>query len=212
MNLLNFKDSQELFKKYNIIIKDTDIFNDKESVLKFAKKIGFPVILKVFSDKIVHKTEKGAVITNINDVNELADVYNSLDKKFKDKEGMMVQKQFDGREVVVGMAHDNTFGPIVMFGLGGIFIEILKDVSFRVCPLNKKDALEMIKEIKSFEVLTNFRGKKKVNLNKLAELLLNLSKLALKEKEVVSIDFNPVFLNEKEINIADFRIIIKKNA
>ncbi|MDD4662006.1 MAG: acetate--CoA ligase family protein [Candidatus Pacebacteria bacterium] len=212
MNLLNFKDSKNLFKKYNIEVKDTEIFNDKESVLKFAKKIGFPVILKVFSDKIVHKTEKGAVVTNINDIKELENVFDELDKKFKDKEGMMIQKQFDGREVVVGMTHDNTFGPIVMFGLGGIFVEILKDVSFRVCPINKNEALKMIQEIKSFDVLTNFRGKKKVNLSKLADLLINLSKLAVNEKEIVSIDFNPVFINEKEINVADFRIIIKKNA
>lgn len=212
MNLLNFKDSKELFKKYNIEVKNTEIFNDKESVLRFAKKIGFPVILKVFSDKIVHKTEKGAVVTNINDAKELETVFNDLDKKFKDKEGMMIQKQFDGREIVVGMTHDNTFGPVIMFGLGGIFVEILKDVSFRVCPINKKEALKMIQEIKSFDVLTNFRGKKKVDLNKLADLLINLSKLAVEEKQVVSIDFNPVFINEKEINIADFRIISKQNA
>lgn len=212
MNLLDFKASNQLFKKYNIEVKDTGIFQDKESAINFAKKIGFPVILKVFSKKIIHKTEKGAVIINIKNEKELTENFLLLNEKFKDKEGLMLQKQFQGKEIVIGMSRDKVFGPVIMFGLGGIFVEILKDVSFRVCPLSKKDALEMIKELKSFDILMNFRGAKKVNLDKLVLFLVNLSKLALKEKNVESIDFNPVFINENEINVADFRIIVKENA
>jgi acyl-CoA synthetase (NDP forming) len=98
-----------------------------------------------------------------------------------------------------------------MVGLGGIFVEVLNDVSFRLCPLKKRDAKEMLEELKGYRILQSFRGSKKVNLNKLQELLVNLSKFLLKEKNIHSVDFNPIFIDEKEINIADFRIITKEN-
>ncbi|HOI60035.1 MAG TPA: acetate--CoA ligase family protein [Candidatus Pacearchaeota archaeon] len=212
MNLLSFKETRILLKKYNIDIKNTKLFLKEKEALDFAKKIGFPVVLKVYSDKVIHKTEENAVATNIQNEKELKDQFSFLNKKFKEKEGIIVQKQFKGRELVIGLNHDNTFGPVIMVGFGGIFIEVLNDVSFRACPISKKDSLDMLKELKGYKILLDFRGSKKVDIDKLVNLLIDLSNLILKEENIFSIDFNPIFINEKEINIADFRIIVKQNA
>lgn len=209
MKLLSFEKTKDLLKKHNISIKDTEIFNQKKDAIDYANKIGFPIVLKVYSDKVIHKTEENAVITNIQNEKELENNFLLLDKKFKDKEGIIIQKQFKGKEIVIGLSFDKTFGPTIMVGLGGIFVEVLNDVSFRVCPITKKDALEMLKELKGYDTLMNFRGSKEVDINKIVELLLSLSQLILKEEDISSVDFNPVFINEKEISIADFRIIIK---
>jgi len=211
MNLLSFKKTKQLFKKHNISIKGTGLFQEKQDALNYANKIGFPVVLKVYSDKVIHKTEENAVITNIQNDKEFKKSFTFLDRKFKDKEGIIVQKQFKGRELVIGLNYDKTFGPVIMVGLGGIFVEVLNDVSFRLCPLKKRDAKEMLEELKGYRILQSFRGSKEVNLNKLQELLVNLSNFLLKEKNIHSVDFNPIFINEKEINIADFRIITKEN-
>jgi len=211
MNLLSFKETKQLFRKHNISIKGTGLFQEKQDALNYANKIGFPVVLKIYSDKVIHKTEENAVITNIQNNKEFKESFTFLDQKFKDKEGIIVQKQFKGRELVIGLNYDKTFGPVIMAGLGGIFVEVLNDVSFRLCPLKKRDAKEMLEELKGYRILQSFRGSKEVNLNKLQELLVNLSNFLLKEKNIHSVDFNPIFIDEKEINIADFRIITKEN-
>ena len=211
MNLLSFKETKQLFRKHNISIKGTGLFQEKQDALNYANKIGFPVVLKIYSDKVIHKTEENAVITNIQNNKEFKESFTFLDQKFKDKEGIIVQKQFKGRELVIGLNYDKTFGPVIMAGLGGIFVEVLNDVSFRLCPLKKRDAKEMLEELKGYRILQSFRGSKEVNLNKLQELLVNLSNFLLKEKNIHSVDFNPIFINEQDINIADFRIITKEN-
>lgn len=209
MNLLSFKETKALLKNNNINVKDTELFLREKEALSFAKKVGFPVVLKVYSDKVIHKTEEKAVVVNIQNEKEFKKQFSFLNKKFKEKEGILVQKQFKGRELVLGLNHDNTFGPIIMVGLGGIFVEVLNDVSFRVCPIEKKDALEMLKELKGYKILLDFRGDKGIDIDKLADFLMNLSNLILKEENIYSIDLNPIFINEKGINIADFRIIVK---
>jgi len=209
MKVLSFIETRNLLKKYNITVRGTELFTEEKEALIYAKKIGFPVVLKVSGEKIIHSTEQNAVIVNIKDEKEFKEVFNALDKKFKDKEGILVQKQFKGKELVIGLNYDQTFGPVIMVGLGGIFVEVLNDVSFRVCPIDKKDALAMLEELKGFKTLLDFRGSKEVDLEKLIELLLNLSNLIIKEEDVHSLDFNPVFVSDTEINIADL-LIIKK--
>ena len=209
MKVLSFKETRSLLEKYNISIDGTELFTEEKKALAYAKKIGYPVVLKVFGKKIIHSTEQNAVIVNIQDEKELEKTFNHLDKKFKEKEGILVQKQFKGKDLVIGLNYDQTFGPVIMVGLGGIFIEVLNDVSFRVCPINKKEALDMLKELKSFKTLMDFRGSKKIDLDKFIELLLNLSNLIVKEENIHSLDFNPVFASDSEINIADLLIITK---
>jgi acetyl-CoA synthetase (ADP-forming) len=188
--LLGFKETKQILSKYNLALKDVSLFNNKKEALDFAKKIGFPVVLKVYSEKVIHKTEKQGVVTDIDDEKEFKEVYKIIDNNFKDKEGIIVQKQFHGHELVIGAKRDQTFGPVVMIGLGGIFVELLKDVSFGVCPIKIDDAKKMINDFKGHEILKGFRNGDKCKIDKLAEMLVNISDLM-----------------KKEVIIADFRII-----
>jgi len=205
--LLKFEETKQLLKKYNLELKNIELFNNEKDAILFAKKIGFPVVLKVYSEKIIHKTEKQGVIIDINNEKEFKQKYKKLNNDFKEKEGLIVQKQFKGQELVIGAKRDKTFGPFVMVGLGGIFVELLNDVSFGVCPINKKQALEMIYDFKGHETLIGFRNREKCNIKALTNILVNLSKLMLIEKDISAIDFNPVFINKENVSIADFRII-----
>jgi len=202
MKQIDFIEAVNLLKKYNLDFVDFHIINS----LKDFDKLRYPIVLKIFSKKILHKTDVGGVITNIRDKEKAKMCFNKL-KRIRDVEGIVAQKQEEGVEVIIGMKRDEQFGPVVMFGLGGIFIEVLRDVSFRICPLTKKDAFEMIKEIKGYKILKGIRGKKGVDIDKIVDLILKLSKLALNEKEIKEIDLNPVIVNEKRAVIVDVRML-----
>lgn len=209
MNILSFRETEIILSKYKIPFCRTEIFNSKEKAFLFAQKIGFPVALKVHGQKVFHKSEIGGVKVNIKE-DDFDDAWEEIMKNVEGKiiEGILVQEMFYGNEVAIGMNRDDQFGPTIMFGLGGIFIEILKDVSLRVVPINKNEALEMIKEIKGFKILDGARGNKKANINSLVDILVNVSNLSLKEEQIKSIDFNPIIVNESKALVADFRIIV----
>lgn len=189
IKLLNYKKTERLLKKYNLPLAKSKFYD-------ITEKIKFPVVLKV--EGILHKTEEGAVKI-INNKLELE----NFTKKFK--KNILMQEFIKGNEVIVGSKKDPQFGNVIIFGLGGIFVEVLKDISFRVCPVNKKDALDMIKEIKGFKVLQGYRGEK-ANINKIADIIVKTSNLVEKEK-VEEIDFNPIIVNNKEAKIVDAKII-----
>lgn len=210
MEILSFEETRKLLLKYKLPFCRTEIFNSKEKALVFARQIGFPVVLKIHAQKIFHKSEIGGVKTNIKDEVEFSNAWDEIEVNIEGKniEGILVQEMAIGNEVAVGMKRDSQFGPVLMFGLGGIFIEIIKDVSFRIAPITAEEATKMIKETKGFEILNGARGKKKVDLKKIADMLVNLSNLSLKEERIQSIDFNPVMATDKQALISDFRIII----
>jgi len=210
MNILSFKETEILLSKYKIPFCKTELFNSKEKALAYAQKIGFPVVLKVHAQKIFHKSEIGGVKVDINDEEEFLLSWEEMMEKISGKniEGILVQEMTYGNEVAIGMKRDKQFGPVLMFGLGGIFIEIIKDVSFRVAPISKKEALEMIKELKGFKILDGARGKEKVNLKNLADIIISVSNLSMKEEYIDSIDFNPIMINKDKACITDFRIIV----
>jgi acetyl-CoA synthetase (ADP-forming) len=210
MEILSFEETKKLLTKYKLPFCRTEIFNSKEKALLFAEKLGFPVVLKVHAQKIFHKSEIGGVKTNIQNKEEFEIAWEEIQKNVEGKniEGILVQEMLKGNEVALGMKKDSQFGPVLMFGLGGIFIEIIKDVSFRVAPLNKEEAMGMIKEIKGFKILEGARGRKKVDLDKIVEIIVSISNLSMKEENIQSIDFNPVMINENRACIADFRIIV----
>lgn len=210
MEILSFEETKKLLTKYKLPFCRTEIFNSKEKALLFAENLGFPVVLKVHAQKIFHKSEIVGVKTNIQNKEEFETAWEEIQKNVEGKniEGILVQEMLKGNEVALGMKRDSQFGPVLMFGLGGIFIEIIKDVSFRVAPVNKEEAMEMIKEIKGFKILDGARGRKKVDLDKIAEIIVNVSSLSIKEENIQSIDFNPVMISESRACIADFRIIV----
>jgi len=177
---------------------------------KLSKSIKYPIVLKVSSPEISHKTELGLVATSIKSTRELRKKFLEFKGKLKElgikRAKILVQEQVEGVEVIIGAKEDKTFGKILMFGLGGIFVEIFRDVSFRVCPIDKEEALRMIQELKSKELLLGFRGFK-VNLEELLELMSKISNFVIKE-DVKELDLNPVIVNTNGAYIVDARILI----
>jgi len=207
--LLNFRKTTKLLKKYNIPIVKTEIIDSQKEAVLFAKKNDFPVVLKVFSPEVLHRTEKGLVILNINNKEQLKESFNKILKK-SDKlkqKNILIQKQGKGTQIICGMKRNVSFGPVLMFGLGGVFVEVLEDVSFGIAPLSKKEASQMIKRIKGYKILKGFRGYPKADLSKISQVLTNLSRLAQENEDIKSIDLNPVFVNKSKIEVADPKII-----
>lgn len=214
LRLLSQKEANILLKKYKLPIVDSKICKDEKELIQFSKK-RYPVVIKIDSPDIIHKSDAKAVFTNIENEQELKKTYKQLIKNVKAYKsnakinGVLVQKQISGHNLIIGMKKDPTFGPVIIFGLGGILVEILKDVSKRIAPITQSDATEMIKEIRSYKIIEGYRGEQGGNIPSLKQILLNLSKLCTHEKNIEEIDFNPVITNKKESLIVDTRIMIK---
>ena len=203
--ILEYTKQEKLLKKYNLKTAPSFFVKNKKDALLAVSKIGYPVVFKIFSKDCLHRTEVKGVITNIDSLKKAKDSFDKL-KSIKGIDGIIIQKQIDGVEFVVGVKKDNVFGPVVMFGTGGIFVELFNDVSFRLAPFNKGVALSMIDSIKGKEILDGFRGLPKIKKEDVADLLVKTSLLASRE-QFSEIDFNPVIINEKGAFICDIKII-----
>lgn len=203
---LNIKSAEKLLRKYKIPYPKSKLAKSKQEAVKYAKKLKYPVVLKTASEDILHKSDVGGVMINIKNQDELEEAYDSISRKTKSKQ-VFVQEMVQGTYVFIGMKHDPAFGPVLAFGLGGIFVEILKDVAFRVAPIKRSEALAMIKSIKGYPMLTGARGKEKVNIKLLTKILLHASKLAMKEKSIKEFDLNPIVIDSKEAKAVDARFI-----
>ncbi len=193
---LNEYDSKQLLKKYGIPVVNEMVVSNREEAVRAALSIGFPVVLKGLGSTLLHKTERGLVhvnLTNPQAVDEAALAIISEAKEALD--GLLVQPHIPAkREFVAGLFQDETFGPVIMFGLGGIFAEALSDVSFRLAPLSEIDAVEMIGEIKAETLLKNFRGEAAANREQLVQILLGLSRIGTEEPKISEIDINPLMV------------------
>lgn len=206
MKLLIEHEAKDLLEKYSIPTAKCYFCESENDALIAAKRIGFPVVMKVASRKIIHKSDVGGVRLNIKSEDEVRTAFNEL-MSVEGAEGVNVQQMLKpGIEVIVGVAENEQFGSFAIFGLGGIFTEIIKDVSIRLLPLSRKDAEEMVKEINGYKILEGYRGKRG-DLNALVELLLKLNELVEKEN-IVEMDLNPIFVYEKGFCVADARIVI----
>lgn len=209
MKALNFSETKKILSEYDIPFCRMALVKSKKQAVIFAEKIGYPVVLKICSPEILHKTEIEGIKINIFDKKCLEEAWDRILSEVKKKkplaeiEGIIVQKQLKGREVVIGMKRDHQFGPVLMFGLGGIFTEVLEDVAFKIAPVSESDAMKMIKEIKGYKVLTAFRGQKPVNLKAIVKIIVSISKLALKRGEIKEIDLNPIIVNDKKALVVD---------
>lgn len=206
--LLSVEKTKKLLDKYDIPMVKGKIISSKGEALEFAKETGFPVVLKLSSPKIIHKTEIKGVITDIADENTLLKECEKISLLAKKKNSrILIQKMEQGVQLIAGAKYDPVFGPIIMFGLGGIYVEVFKDISFRIVPINEKNAKEMLKEIKARPLLDGFRGQEPVNKEGVEKILLNLSKLIENESAIKEIDFNPIIANKKEATIVDAKLI-----
>jgi succinyl-CoA synthetase beta subunit len=177
-----------------------------------AKKLGFPLVLKLISPKALHKTEvKGVRI--VNNSEELKKEYDDLCKTAKKKKlplaGILVQEFVKGEEVLIGIKYDNTFGHVIAFGVGGKYTELLKDVSFRICPITEEDAQSMIDGLRMRQLLYGVRGSKPVNIKLLKQVMVKVSKIPLKNKKIMELDINPFIINDKTGKVVDARIVMK---
>ena len=214
--MLTEPESKEIFKAYGIPVVEGQLAKTQEEAVAAAEKLGFPIVLKVVSPDVTHKSDAKCVLLGLNSVSEGKSGVEQVlanAKKFKqdaDIHGVLVQRMAPlGKEVIVGMSKDAQFGPAMMFGLGGITVEIFKDVSFRVAPLMRKDALEMIHEIRGYQVLEGARGGEKADIDALAEVLLAASRLAMDWQEIKEFDLNPIFAYPKGALAVDARIILE---
>ena len=210
--LLDWQKTNELLKKYQIPLVESLVIENIQQGIEFANKVGFPVVLKLLSQDNLHKVDKGLVKLNIQNKQDLTSNFAILSQQDQNDGGytgcVIIQKQVVGTELFLGMKRDKSFGCVISFGLGGIFVEVLEDIGFGICPINKEYALEIIKSIKGYKVLTNYRGRTPVNLEKLADIVMNISKLAVENENIQEIDFNPVMANGSEILIVDPKVIM----
>ena len=210
---------KELLRLYGIPVTKREVATSEKHAVRFAEEIGYPVVLKIDSPDILHKTEAGGLKLNIGNRDELVAAYNEVLENARTYDpkahinGVLIEEMISGgTEVIVGVKNDPLFGPTVMFGLGGIFVEILKDVSLRVAPLTREDALAMIQEIKGFKVLSGARGRAKTDIEAIADVLVKVSRMALAlEDHVAELDINPLLVlpEGQGVRVAD-ALVIKK--
>ncbi len=204
----------KVFESVGIIFPPNMLTKNADEAVTFAKKIGYPVVIKAMSPKILHKSDYKAVIIGIDSDEALKNQFNDMDSRLKkyDLVGILVEKQVKkGTEILIGMNIDPTFGPVVAFGIGGILVEAIGDVSFRACPTTKQRALRLISEIKTQKMLNGFRGLPPVDRDALAEMIVKVSQLAIDlDKYIKEIDLNPVIANEDGVFGVDARIILKE--
>ena len=175
-----------------------------EDAQQFAEKVGYPLVLKALSPKIVHKTEAGAVRI----VHAAAQLAKEFDALKKLAPNILAQEFVKGNEFILGLKKDPTFGHVILAGIGGIYVEVYKDVSFRVCPIAEKDAEAMLDDLQGKAILAGARGKK-LNKKALVDALVKLSKLPEKQKNIAELDINPFILNDKGGRIVDARVILE---
>ncbi len=169
----------------------------------------YPVVMKVCSPNILHKTDVGGVKLHIDDFEALKDAYAEMRKKFPDEKILVEEMKRPGVEAIIGVIEDQTFGMTVMVGLGGIYTELYKDVSFRVIPITEDDGDEMLRELKAHEIFEGFRGIK-TNRKALIETLVNVSKMAMDLQDYMSqMDLNPVFVREEDTVVVDAKMVLK---
>ena len=215
-SLLTEIESKELLKQAGVDVVETKLAASKEEAITISQQLGFPVVLKIVSPDVVHKSDAGGVKLSLKTVNQVGKAYDDILKAIGKQypkatiPGVSVQKMArPGVEVIIGMSKDAQFGPVLMFGLGGILVEILKDVSFRIVPLAPRDAREMIKEIKGYPLLEGYRGQEPVDVSNLEGLLLKVSDFVEKNPEIKELDLNPIFAYRDGAVAVDARVILE---
>lgn len=213
--LLSEVEAKAMLAEFGVAVTDTRLAGSVDEAAAIADELGYPVALKVVADEITHKTDVGGVELGIADAEGLRAAAQRIHEAVAAAApgvapaGLSVQPMAaPGTEVILGITQDQQFGPVLMFGLGGVFVEVLKDVAFRVVPLEPRDANEMIREIQGFPVLEGFRGAEPADLAAIERMLLQLSEFAEAHPEVAELDLNPVFARSDGAVAVDARIVL----
>ena len=200
-----------LLLKYKIPAERLLVARDEDEVVKVCKKLRFPLVMKIYSPDVIHKTDVGGIVTGINNLEEARKAFLTIIRNVKRRmsnarvRGVLMQRMLKGFEVMVGCKTDPQFGRVMLFGTGGLYAEVYKDFAARVLPLTKKDVEELIKETRCYEVLSGFRGKK-YDLKDLKNIIFRFQKV-VEEEEIVEADLNPIIVSDKYAKVVDARMI-----
>lgn len=202
--------------KYGIPVTNFKLAKNEAEAVKFAEQIGFPVVLKIVSPDIIHKSDVGGVMVDLKTAKDVREAYKRISENVKKHKadakiiGLLVQEMApSSTEVIVGAIKDPQFGPTVMFGLGGIFVEVLKDVTFRIAPITEQEAREMITEVRAYPLLKGYRNTPPADVDAIVKILLNTSRLVMEHQEIKELDLNPIMVYEKGAKTVDARIILE---
>jgi acyl-CoA synthetase (NDP forming) len=215
-SLLTEVEAKGVLKQAGISVVETKLATSRDEAVSTSQELGFPVVLKIASSDVVHKSDAGGVKLGLETAEQVGKAYDDIMAAIKKAypqakiQGVSVQKMArPGVEVIVGMSKDAQFGPVLMFGLGGVLVEILKDVSFRIVPLIKRDAAEMIRDIKGYPLLEGYRGQEPVDVANLEDMILKVSDFVEKYPEIKELDLNPVFAYKDGAVAVDARVVLE---
>jgi len=201
---------------YGIPVTKFALARNEAEAVECAGRIGYPVVLKIVSPAIIHKSDVGGVVVGVKDAKGVRDVYRQILKNVRNHDakaritGILVQEMApSSTEVIVGAIKDPQFGPAIMFGLGGIFVEVLKDVTFRIAPITEDEACEMISEVKAYPLLEGYRNTPPADTKAIANILLNTSRLVTDHLEIKELDLNPILVYKNGAKTVDARIILE---
>jgi len=216
VNLLE-TEAKTICADYRMPIPAFELVRSPEEASNAAQRLGYPVVLKIISQDILHKTEAGGVLLGVRNPFDVKRGFSRITdnaKRYSPKarlEGVLVQRMVpQGTEVIIGGLMDPQFGQTLMFGLGGVLVEILKDVTLRIAPIVEQDAREMIHEIKAYPILKGYRGQPQADENIIVEILLRASDLMMENPQINQMDLNPVMVYDKGASIVDARIILQR--
>lgn len=202
--------------EYDIPVTKFKVAKNEAEAVKFSEELGYPVVLKVVSPDVIHKSDVGGVIVDLKTTEDVKNAYKQIlenVKKHKPKAkivGVLIQEMApSSTEVIVGAIKDPQFGPALMFGLGGIFVEVLKDVTFRVAPVTEDEAREMITEVKAYPLLKGYRNLPPADIETIVKIIQNTSRLVMEHQEIKELDLNPIMVYEKGAKTVDARIILE---
>lgn len=202
-----------LCRIYRIPVQDFRFATNPDEAAQSAQQIGFPVVLKVVSPDISHKTEAGGVVTNLETQAQVRKAFLTITNNAKERRpharirGVLVQKMSEKSvEVIVGSITDRSFGPVLMFGLGGIFVEVIRDVAWRAAPVDEQEALSMLREIKGYPVLAGYRGTPQLDEKAVADIIIKLSHLVTDLPKISQVDMNPVMLFPRGATVLDAKM------
>ena len=202
--------------EYGIPVAAFNLAKNEDEAVKFAEQLGYPVVLKIVSPDILHKSDAGGVIVNMRSIDEVRSAYAKILENAKKYNpavritGVLVQEMAPkSTEIIVGAIKDSQFGQTLMFGLGGIFVELLKDVTLKIAPITEAEAVEMITGVKAYPILKGYRNTLPVDIDAITAILLNTSRLVMDNPEIKELDLNPVLVYEKGAKTVDARIILE---
>lgn len=215
--ILSEVEAKQILAEAGLPVVETRLAKTPEDAVAIANELGYPVALKIVSPQITHKSDVGGVRLNVADARGVVlafeEIVNNARRAVPEAtiEGVSVQRMAKpGVEVIIGMTKDPQFGPVLMFGLGGVLVEVLKDVAFRIVPLAPRDAKQMIREIKGYPLLEGYRGQPPCDVSALEQMLLKLSEFVDAHPEIAELDLNPVFAYPDGAVAVDARVVLEK--